>query len=188
MAEFQKFRSALNGFNRKDVADYIVFQNNNHNSQMNQMRNEMDELRAELALARQAPARNIKLESELAAANQRIAELESALASVTAQLEQSKSISQASESRVSDELEAYRRAERVERNANRRAAEISTQVSGVLADATARVDETALTFAEKSELLAEMLNDFRNMMLASKATLRDAATAMYAIQPEENDL
>lgn len=188
MAELQNFRGALNGFNREDVVHYIEFLNNKHNAQLNQMRTEMDELRAELTLARQAPARSIKLESELAAANQRCADLESALASVSAQLEQAKNGTLVSESRVSEELEAYRRAERAERKANERAMEISVQANGVLADATARVDETAVQFSEMAEMIAEKLNEFRDMMIASKATLRDAATAMYAIRPEEDDL
>ena len=117
-----------------------------------------------------------------------LTELESALASVTAQLEQAKSGALVSESRVSEELEAYRRAERAERKANERAMEISVQANGVLADATARVDETAIQFSEMAEMIAEKLNEFRDMMIASKATLRDAATAMYAIRPEEDDL
>lgn len=189
MAEQQSFRSAFNGFNREDVVHYIEFLNNKHNAQLNQMRTEMDDLRAELTLVRQAPGRSIKLESELIAANQRIAELEATLASVTAQLEQArKHVPTPAESRITEELEAYRRAERAERKANERAMEISTQANGVLADATARVDETAVHFSEMAEMIAEKLAEFRDMMIASKATLRDAATAMYAIRPEEDDI
>lgn len=197
MAEQQRFRSAFNGFNRGDVVQYIEFLTNKHNAQLNQMRTEMDDLRAELALARQAPGRSIKLESELAAALQRVSELEAALASVTAQLELSKRNIPAPipvpapapvQSRIVDELEAYRRAERAERKANARAMEISVQANGVLADATARVDETAAQFSEMAAMLADKLAEFREMMIASKTTLQDAATAMYAIRPGEDDI
>lgn len=206
MAEHQNFRSAVNGFNRKDVFDFIDFLNNKHNAQLNQMRTEMDELRAELTLARQAPARSIKLESELAAAksrcadleselaaaNQRCADLESASAAPTAatvpQLEQVEVETPVTASQVSEELAAYRRAERAERKANIRAMEICTQANGVLADATARVDDTAAQFAEMADAIAEKLGEFQNLMISTKATLRDAATSMYAIRPEEDDL
>jgi hypothetical protein len=92
-----------------------------------------------------------------------------------------------SESRISEELAAYRRAERAERKANQRAQQIYTQANGVLADATARVDDTAAQFALLADQIAEQLAQFRAMMLDSKSTLQDAATAMSAIRPEDED-
>lgn len=214
MSEELNFRTAINGFNRKDVVRYIEFLNNKHTAQLNQIRTETDELRAELALARQAPARSMRLEAELAATKKRCADLEAALAAVSSQLDQPAPVSApapevvavpapvveaitepvvvpvpapVSESRMLEELEAYRRAERAERKANERAREICDQANGVLADATARVDDTAAQFAEMAEQIAEQLNLFRELVIGSKATLKDAATAMYAIRPEEDD-
>lgn len=220
MSEEMNFRSAINGFNRKDVVRYIEFLNNKHTAQLNQIRTETDELRAELALARQAPARSMRLEAELAAAKKRCADLEAALAAVSSQLDQPAAPASTPapevvdepaavvepvaepvapavepvivpapvpESRMLEELEAYRRAERAERKANERAREICDQANGVLADATARVDDTAAQFAEMAEQIAEQLNLFRELVIGSKATLKDAATAMYAIRPEDED-
>ena len=229
MSEEMNFRTSINGFNRKDVVRYIEFLNNKHAAQINQIRTETDELRAELALARQAPARSMRLEAELAAAKKRCADLEAALAAVSSQIEQPAPApvavvetpvedaaetvaapvaepgavpapvpAPAPESRITDALEAYRRAdrakrvaddaaERAERKANERAREICDQANGVLADATARVDDTAAQFAEMAEQIAEQLNLFRELVIGSKATLKDAATAMYAIRPEEDD-
>ena len=42
MAEFQKFRSSLGGFNREDVVHYIEYINNKHAAQLNQLKNERD--------------------------------------------------------------------------------------------------------------------------------------------------
>lgn len=204
MSEELNFRTAINGFNRKDVVRYIEFLNNKHAAQLNQIRTETDELRAELALARQAPARSLKLEAELATTKKRCADLEAALAAVSSQLDRETPVSVPAaepvtepvavpapapipESRMIEELEAYRRAERAERKANERAREICDQANGVLSDATARVDETATQFAEMAEQIAEQLNLFRELVIGSKATLKDAATAMYAIRPEEDD-
>jgi hypothetical protein len=218
MSEEMNFRTSINGFNRKDVVRYIEFLNNKHAAQINQIRTETDELRAELALARQAPARSMRLEAELAATKKRCADLEAALAAVSSQIEQPAPApvavvetpvedaaetvaapvaepvavpapvpAPAPESRITEELEAYRRAERAERKANERAREICDQANGVLADATARVDDTAAQFAEMAEQIAEQLNLFRELVIGSKATLKDAATAMYAIRPEEDD-
>ena len=218
MSEEMNFRTSINGFNRKDVVRYIEFLNNKHAAQINQIRTETDELRAELALARQAPARSMRLEAELAATKKRCADLEAALAAVSSQIEQPAPApvavvetlvedaaetvaapvaepvavpapvpAPAPDSRITEELEAYRRAERAERKANERAREICDQANGVLADATARVDDTAAQFAEMAEQIAEQLNLFRELVIGSKATLKDAATAMYAIRPEEDD-
>lgn len=218
MSEEMNFRTSINGFNRKDVVRYIEFLNNKHAAQINQIRTETDELRAELALARQAPARSMRLEAELAATKKRCADLEAALAAVSSQIEQPAPApvavvetpvedaaetvaapvaepvavpapvpAPAPDSRITEELEAYRRAERAERKANERAREICDQANGVLADATARVDDTAAQFAEMAEQIAEQLNLFRELVIGSKATLKDAATAMYAIRPEDED-
>ena len=45
MAQQQKFRSALNGFNREDVVRYIEFINAKHTAQINQLTSEAEFLR-----------------------------------------------------------------------------------------------------------------------------------------------
>ena len=39
------FRSALNGFNRQDVARYLEYLNTQHNAQLNQLQTDLDNLR-----------------------------------------------------------------------------------------------------------------------------------------------
>ena len=49
MALPQNFRNALNGFNREDVVNYISYMTNKHETQLNAVRSEAEELRRELA-------------------------------------------------------------------------------------------------------------------------------------------
>ena len=104
MAEFQNFRSALNGFNRQDVVNYIEYINNKHNSQLEQLNTQLQNVREELAQAKAAPVAQGGLQAQLDSALAHCAELEAQLAA-----------SQQTVSAPRDtELEAYRRAERAE--------------------------------------------------------------------------
>ena len=48
MSAPQKFRSAMNGFNREDVASYLEYLNSKHTAQINQLTSEADFLRSKL--------------------------------------------------------------------------------------------------------------------------------------------
>ena len=86
-------------------------------------------------------------------------------------------------SRVEEELEAYRRAERIERMARERAEQMYNQANAILADATIKVDETAALIGQMSDKVMGELNELQNTVSSSKQALRDAATAMYSIRP-----
>ena len=43
MAATQRFRSALNGFNREDVVNYIEYLNNQHNAKLEQLNNQLQQ-------------------------------------------------------------------------------------------------------------------------------------------------
>ena len=79
MAEQVNFRSAFRGFNRTDVVRHLEFLHNSHEYKLNQLHTEIEELRAELTLARQLPSRSAKLDAELEATKARCAELEEML-------------------------------------------------------------------------------------------------------------
>ena len=142
------FRSAFHGFNRQDVVNYIEFMNQKHNSQIEQLNTQLQNAREELRQLKAAPV------------------------AVQAQ-------SAPQESIPSDtELEAYRRAERAERKAQERAAQIYAQANAVLADVTGKVESVS---DELSELIAQVAAKLQ----VSKEELRKAVDAMYAIRPEE---
>ena len=58
MAEKHNFRSAFNGFHREDVVKYIEFITSKHNTQVNQLTAENDQLRTKLARAESTPAQD----------------------------------------------------------------------------------------------------------------------------------
>ena len=103
MAANQHFRSAFRGFNREDVVHYIEYLNNYYIRQL-------EDLNAQLQAAKAAaPAANTDLETRLQEALDRCAQLEAQLAAK----EEAPAVPTATE----EELEAYRRAERTERQA-----------------------------------------------------------------------
>ena len=178
MAEFQNFRSAFNGFNREDVVHYIEYINNKHTSQLNQLKTEMQTMQQELDGLRSAPSQDEGLAEKLAQSQETCAALEAELAALRAQLELAESKPQTTE-----ELEAYRRAERAERAANERVHQLYAQANGALADATVKVDEAAAQIGDMVDRVTAQLSELQVAVLSGKATMRNAAAAMYAVRP-----
>lgn len=85
------------------------------------------------------------------------------------------------------ELNAYRRAERVERQANERARQIHNQANGALADATAKVDEAAAQIAAMTDEAMQQLKQLQLAITGSKQVLEDTSAALAAICPTEEE-
>lgn len=179
MAGFQNFRTAINGFKREDVVHYIEYMNNKHNSQLEQLNTQLQTAHAQLAQAKAAPAGDGELQVQLDAANARIAELEAELAAC-----HSESATEAA-AQPAEELEAYRRAERTERLARERAAQIYSQANAVLADATLKVDSASAQIGTAADQISAQLQEYQTSVSNAKVMLQDAVAAMYAIRPEE---
>ena len=81
------------------------------------------------------------------------------------------------------ELEAYRRAERVERVANERVAQLYALANGTLAEATLRADESATLVSQLADSITAQLAQLQTAISNGRNTLQDAAAAMYAIRP-----
>ena len=162
MAAVQNFRSALGGFNRQDVVRYIEYMNNKHASEIEQLNTQLQN-----ALEQANAGADSELLARLEAAEARCAELEAQLAG-----------GQNAPIKTGDELEAYRRAERAERLARDRAAQIYSQANAVLADATVKVE----TISDSMNTLAEQLTA---QLQGSKGMLQEAVASLYAIRPEE---
>lgn len=86
------------------------------------------------------------------------------------------------------ELEAYRRAEQAERNAKAKAEQIYQQAVGTLAQATSQVDTAANQFRQVAEQVNDQLAQLQLAVDSSKNALLDAATTMYTIRPERTDI
>lgn len=85
------------------------------------------------------------------------------------------------------ELSAYRRAERVERQAKERALQINEQANGILADATAKVDEAAAHVNAVAEEVMQQIQQLQLAITDSKLVLKDTATCLYGIRTNNEE-
>lgn len=186
----QTFRSAFNGFNREDVIHHLEYVNNKHANEINQLKQENEALQAELTQLRSHPvsspdalAEKEALEAENAALRQEIEDLQARLAAAPAEAQPEVPV--CAPAPADSELEIYRRAERVEREARERAAQICHQANGALADAAARMEETAARIDQAADEAAGRLGALQEMVAGSKQVLRDAVSMISAAHPEE---
>ena len=216
MAEPQNFRSAFNGFNREDVVHYIEYTNARHETQLSQLRGELQAAQEEANRLRGAQktasdpavteelvrlrARCTVLEAEnaaLRAAQTAPAEAPASLedgeelARLRLELEQAirerdealEQVRQA-QSRAEEELAAYRRAERMERMARERVAQVYHQANGTLADAGARLDAAADSLTQAADQAAARLSALQDAIRQSEDVLREAAGILTSMNPE----
>ena len=178
----QNFRSAFNGFNREDVVHYIEYINARHTTELNQLESELDLLQnqqPEIPDVSAMEAELTALRAERDALLARIAELEE---QATAPAPVASPVSTFS---AEQELETYRRAERMERLARERAEQVYHQANAALADATVKVDAAALQISQMSDAVLTQLNGLQSAVNNSKQALTDAAATMYAIRPTQ---
>lgn len=199
MAASYNFRSAFNGFHREDVVHYIEYINSKHTAQINQLKADLATAQQENGKLRAKPEREndleltaaelaakvAKLESELLTAEQAWADLEKELNEVKAQRDEALAAQAEAKRRSEDELEAYRRAERMERQAKERAEVMYQKANGVIADATAKVDEAAGQISGIADQVVAQLAVLQQAVTESKQALSGASAALYAIRPEE---
>lgn len=162
MPAVQRFRSALNGFNRNDVVQYIEYLTNHYQSQIQQLTNQLENAKA-------APS-DSELQAQLDAALARCAELEEKLAQCGSE---------------GAELETYRRAEKAERMANERARQIYEKTNAALAEACVKAEEAAKQVSTAADLASQQLKAYEESVLEAKTTFRETVDALYAIRPEE---
>ena len=145
MADFSKFRSSLNGFNRADVAAYIETLCAEHRKELKAAQDDAAALSQQLE---QASARNDALQAELDATQTALdstqAALEEALEALTepAPAEEAPVEEEPAPDYEDLELEAYRRAEAMERATNHRAAKLRAQLDELLDQVSGRYEQT----------------------------------------------
>lgn len=166
MAAPQRFRSALNGFNREDVVNYIEYLNNRYTAQIDQLNNQLQESKSTVSDDMIAG-----LQAQLDAALMRCAELEEKLSN-TQTVD------------VTRELEAYRRAEEVERKANVRAQEICNQARSALADATTMAESAAEEFNQVAERTTQQLKEYQASIASTVSSFKTAASALNAVDQD----
>lgn len=197
MAASYNFRTAFNGFNREDVVHYIEYINSKHTALVNQLRSDLASAQQEAATLRTTPPQNSELEEQVVQLNARIAQLEdellvaqiaksdaeAGLEAMTKQRDEALAAQSAVKNNSEAELETYRRAERMEREAKERADAMYAQANGIIADASAKVDEAAQHINGIADQVAEQLSVLQNAILDSKSALKDACVSMSNIRP-----
>lgn len=193
MAASQNFRSAFHGFNREDVVHYLEYLNAKHTNQINQLTAENEALRAQVDTLPELESQQLlvasleekcaELTRLLEAAQARCEELEQAAAQkpVEDAPAQEPSLSPS----ASEELEAYRRAERIEREAKERAELVYFQANGVLTEATAKVDGISSDITEMADQVMTQLTQLQVAISSSKQALQDASSIMGTIRPNK---
>lgn len=196
MAASYNFRTAFNGFNREDVVHYIEYINSKHTALVNQLRSDLAAAQQEAATLRATPPKNPELEEQIAQLNARIAQLEdevlvaqiaksdaeAGLEVMTKQRDAALAAQSAVKRHSEEELEAYRRAERMERQAKERADSMYTRANGIVADATAKVDEASQQLNGIADQITEQLSALQGAIVDSKRALQEATASLYNIR------
>ncbi len=190
MALQQNFRSAFNGFNREDVVHYLEYLNTKHTNQVNQLTAEAESLRAQLSAQPEEDTLALveSLQAECAELTRQLQESEARntrLEARCAELEQLPPVQSPEIPAPSAELEAYRRAERTEREARERAELVYYQANGVLTDASAKVDGIASEITDMADQVMGQLTQLQMAVSSSKQALQDAASIMNTIRPNK---
>lgn len=161
----QRFRSALNGFNREDVVNYIEYLNNHYTSQLEQLKNQLQESKNTV------PGDVVAdLQTQLNAALQRCEDLEAQLAT--------------HEEVANRELEAYRRAEETERKAAQRANAIYEQAQAALDNATSMAEAATVEFSEVATRTEQQLKEYQASLLVAVDRFKSAAATLHAVKDE----
>ena len=198
MAAPQNFRSAFNGFNREDVVHYLEYINTKHNNLVNQLTSENQELRAaaqqpavedQSELVESLQAQCEELTAQLEEEKNRCAELTGKLEALQLRCQeletQTETVTPAETISVlaSEELEAYRRAERIEREARERSELIYFQASSVMKEADARLDGAVTELTEVTDQVLSQLTQLQVAASNGKIALQDAAAVLNTIRP-----
>ena len=190
----QNFRSAFNGFNREDVVHYLEYLNTKHSNQVNQLTAENETLRQQVEALPDAESQRLlvaSLEEKCAELTRQLEQSQSRCAELEQQLEQSHCAvpeqvqEPALSPSASEELEAYRRAERIEREAKERAELVYFQATNVLTEASAKVDGISSDITEMADKVMTQLTQLQVAVSSSKQALQDASSIMGAIRPNQ---
>ena len=154
MADITRFRTSMGGFNRADVANYMESMAAEHSRVKKQLQEENETLSARLAELEQKAAAQ---ESQLQELQKKLTDTETALSSTEAALEEAlvmveeqEALRAAQEAAQTEpdpdyaamELEAYRRAEAMERTAQERSVRMRRKVGDFLDTLSTRYEQT----------------------------------------------
>ena len=178
----KNFRTAFNGFNREDVVSYLEYLKSRHASEINQLKTEAESLRSRLDAYcdQQLEKRDSSgLEEENAALRQRIQELEQEKEALAAELARQ---NQEPVDYPAQELEAYRRAERTEREARERADQVYRRTSLVLNSAAEKLDCVTSQVGPLADSILEQIRHLESGVGATRQSLQDAVCVLEQLR------
>ena len=186
MSASYNFRTAFNGFNREDVVHYIEYINSKNTAQVNQLKSDLATAQEENQIMRAAAqeAQTSELTAKIEELSAKCAALSAELEAVTAQRDEALANQVQVQARSNEELEAYRRAERMERQAQERTQAMYQKANAIVADATVKVDEASDAISGIADEVAAQLAVLQEAVSGSKQARKDAAASLYAIRPE----
>ena len=203
MSDVSRFRSALNGFNRTDVVNYVESISIDHQKQLRQLQSELTGLQTEkqtlteetAALTQQSADLTARLEaaeSALAAEKDARLEAEAALAALQASAapdeEPDETPEAPAETQIApeEELAAYRRAAQTERTAAARARRLREQVLSLCDGARTRYQDTGEEISALSEDLASGITRLQDALAELRLIFDQSQEAFDALDlPEE---
>lgn len=166
---------------------YLEYLNNKHKNEVDQLTEEAASLRTQLDQLRLLPRFDPQLQQQLEEVTRQRDELQSQLEALRAQQQEPMQETAPAEpgltSIAAEELEAYRRAERIERTAREKAELVYHQASGILNEATAKVDSITDDITAKADEVMGQLTQLQMAVSSSKQALQDAASLMNTIRP-----
>lgn len=203
MAAPQNFRSAFNGFNREDVVNYIAYITNKHETQVNQLNTEVaqlqqerDELHEHAQQEKEAATELEQLRQEMDALKEQLSERDIQIELLEEELENEKKKAATPASapaqqkndavRLSEELNAYRRAESVERRAREQVNQMFDKACGTLADTSVCLENATGKICELEELILQNLTSLQEAITESKTELANSAVTIASIRPEKD--
>ena len=197
------FRSALNGFNRQDVANYLEYLNNRHNTEITQLNTDLEALRQQQQKPQIDPQK-LALEARCMDLQEKLAQVERERDSARQERDEALAREQAAKRQLEDaqraraeaviqasgakldtnqELEAYRRAERAERVARERAELVYSETGAVLTQASTRVESALRQMNGISQQVTSHLDTLQTAISASRMALQDAADTIQRLKP-----
>lgn len=197
------FRSALNGFNRQDVANYLEYLNNRHNTEITQLNTDLEALRQQQQKPQIDPQK-LALEARCMDLQEKLAQVERERDSARQERDEALAREQAAKQQLEDaqraraeaviqasgakldtnqELEAYRRAERAERVARERAELVYSETGAVLTQASTRVESALRQMNGISQQVTSHLDTLQTAISASRMALQDAADTIQRLKP-----
>lgn len=191
MATVPNFRTALNGFHRVDVVQFIQTQTAEHERELRCLREEnarlqeaLDAAQKELTEAKTA-AEALLAEAEARAAQEDLAAEEEAVSEeapgLDAPIAPAATVVEASPADYNElELAAYRRAEMTERLARERAAASSKRMQSVFAQADEKLNLTAQDLLTMMDAFRNDFDQMQQLLKTAQGIFRESSAGIKA--------